>query len=97
MQQSNRAAVLAVAGMVLAQLLTPGAPNLGIPAVPGTRVPESNPATAVTPPPSYTPGSSGAAPSGSAAPPPAPSEPAAPSGPAYSFGAAPPPMTSPGR
>ena len=96
MQQRNRAAVLTVAGVILAQLLTPGATNLGIPAVPGTRVPESNPATAVAPP-IYTPSIPDTPSSGASAPAPATGGPVAPSGPAYSFGAAPPPVTSPGR
>ncbi len=87
------AAALMTASLFLAQLTVPGSYNLGIPAVPGTRVPESNPGTAVFAPPSPAP-SSFSAPSvaGSSM-----SSPVMNSGPAYSFGAAPPPTVSPGR
>jgi hypothetical protein len=86
------AAVLATA-LVLAQLNAPGSYNLGIPATPGTRVPESNPATAITPPSSPAPNSSTAPSAGTAA----PAAPIGNTGPAYSFGAAPAPIVSPGR
>ena len=81
--------IAAAAGLVLAQ--ASGSVTLGVPSVPGTRVPESNPGTAQPPPPSAAPSASPAAtpsfagPSGSY------------SGPAYSFGAAPPPTVSTGR
>jgi hypothetical protein len=86
-------AAVVTAGLALAQLSTPGSYNLGVPAVPGTRVPESNPATAVPAPQSAAPGLSTA---------PAPTfsptfAPSSSGGPAYSFGAAPPPMVAPGR
>jgi hypothetical protein len=87
------AAILTAAGLVLAQLSTSGSSTLGVPSVPGTRVPESNPATSVMPPPNSAP-SGLAAPSASAGSTPGPSSN---SGPAYSFGAAPAPLVSPGR
>lgn len=80
------------AGLMLAQM---SSYNGGLPATPGTSVPESNPATAISP-------SRGAAPSSSPSAGPAIGSGAgtstAPAGPAYSFGAAPPPTLSiPGR
>ena len=92
--QHRIAAVLGMAGLALAQLTPPGGSNLGIPAVPGTRVPESNPGTVVSPPPAASSGSSApAANSGTAAPAPGSNG----AGPAYSFGAAPPPVIAPGK
>ena len=80
--------------MMLAQASgAPGAYNLGVPTVPGTRTPESNPGTAITPAsprPAPSPALGPTAPSGGGAAP-------APTGPAYSFGAAPPPIAAPGR
>jgi hypothetical protein len=79
---------ITVAGLMLAQM---SSYNGGIPATPGTSVPESNPATVIAPSRGFTPssspeagpaiGSGGGMGSGS-------------SGPAYSFGAAPPPTLS---
>ena len=84
---------LALAGLLLAQLTPPGSYNLGVPAVPGTRVPESNAATAVTPPQFSAPASTTAPAAGTGSVPSvSPS-----TGPAYSFGAAPPSVVSPGR
>ncbi|HTZ38228.1 MAG TPA: hypothetical protein VMB84_19545 [Stellaceae bacterium] len=81
----------AVAGLLMAQLGS-GSYSPGVPAIPGTRTPESSPATAVPSAPS-------AAPSVTA--PGAASTAGSPlgtnSGPAYSFGAAPPPVVSPGH
>lgn len=89
--KANVAAFLAVAGMLLAQTAVPGTYNLGPPTVPGTRVPEYNPGTAVQLPPAAAP--SGPSPAAAVAAPPASSN----SGPAYSFGAAPGPTIAPGR
>lgn len=79
------------AGLMLAQM---SSYNGGIPITPGTSVPESNPATAIsTPrgaPPSNSPAAGVAIGSGSGAS-------TAPAGPAYSFGAAPAPTLTPGR
>ena len=88
----NKFPAIIIAGLLLAQLNPPGGYNLGMPQTPGARVPESNPGTAVIPPASVGPP---AAPSSNA--PAAPSGASAPGGPAYSFGAAPPPVVSPGR
>jgi hypothetical protein len=85
------AVILGIAGLVLAQLSTPS--NLGVPAVPGTRVPESNPATAVPAPQSAAPSSVPGPAGGSSTTPSA----GASQGPAYSFGVAPAPLVSPGR
>ncbi|HWD56987.1 MAG TPA: hypothetical protein VG308_01810 [Stellaceae bacterium] len=82
-----------VAPALAALLLAQASSNLGIPQTPGTRVPESNPATSIVTPQSAPPPASASA-SGPAAPAPAPS---GNSGPAYSFGAAPPPVVSPGH
>jgi len=85
-------AVVALAGLMLAQA-SPSY-NGGIPMVPGTSVPESNPAidrplpsrpAPSAPSPSYAPAESAAPPASGNA------------GPAYSFGAAPPPVVAPGR
>jgi hypothetical protein len=92
----GRASAIAAALALVLLAQAGGGPtyNLGTPQVPGTRIPESNPGTAVATPQSPPPGagaSSGATnpasggPSGES------------SGPGYSFGAAPPPVTSPGR
>lgn len=82
-------ATFVAAGLMLAQM---NSYNGGIPITPGTSVPESNPATSISPPsysaPSTPPAASPAIGSGSAASP-------APSGPAYSFGSAPPPVVGP--
>jgi len=85
------AASLAMAGLVLAQIGAPSS-NLGIPQVPGTRTPESNPATAM-PSPQISGSSTQTAPSTAGA----TTAPGTASGPGYSFGAAPPPIASPGR
>jgi len=86
-------AASAMAGLILAQISTPGASyNGGVPAVPGTRVPESNPATAVPPPQTAAPSAPSAGTGSSFA-----TAPSSNSGPAYSFGAAPPPVVSPAR
>jgi hypothetical protein len=85
-------AALAVAGLILAQLSTPGTYNTGIPATPGTRVPEDSPATRLPPPQSYGP-SSLSTPSLATT----PTVPNGNTGPAYSFGAAPPPVVSPSK
>lgn len=86
----ERMAAFVAAGLMLAQM---SSYNGGIPITPGTQVPESNPATAITPPRSSAPATSPAA--GPAISAPAAST--APSGPAYSFGAAPAPVVSPGK
>jgi hypothetical protein len=82
--------------LVLAQAGGTSSYNLGVPTVPGTRTPESNPATAVTPPaygnPATAPGSGSA---NSSTGTPTTATPGS-SGPAYSFGAAPPPVVAPG-
>jgi hypothetical protein len=79
---------ITVAGLMLAQM---SSYNGGIPVTPGTSVPESNPATAISAPrgapPSGSPSAGPAIGSGSGAS-------TAPAGPAYSFGAAPPPTLS---
>jgi hypothetical protein len=80
--KANLAASLAIAGLLLAQATVPGTYNLGTPMVPGTRVPESNPGTAVQLPPASAP--RGPSPASTFSAPPAASN----SGPAYSFGAA---------
>jgi len=73
--------------------------NLGVPTVPGTHTPESNPATAVTAPsdsatnPAFAPGAT----SGNSATGTLTTATPGPNGPAYSFGAAPPPVVAPGR
>ncbi len=90
--QHRFAAMLGMAGLALAQLTTPGTSNLGVPAVPGTRVPESNPGTAISPP-AFSGPSAPAANPGPAASAPGSSD----TGPAYSFGAAPPPVIAPGK
>jgi hypothetical protein len=79
--KANLAASLAIAGVILAQATVPGTYNLGTPMVPGTRVPESNPGTAVQMPQASAPSAPSPAATFSAAP--ASSN----SGPAYSFGA----------
>jgi hypothetical protein len=91
--QYRFAAVLGMAGLALAQLTPPGTSNLGIPAVPGTRVPESNPGTAIAPPAVSAGSSAPVVNPGTAAPTPGSSS----AGPAYSFGAAPPPVVAPGK
>lgn len=82
-------AALIAAGLMLAQM---SSYNGGIPMTPGTSVPESNPATAISPPNYSVPGTPSAASpaigTGSAGS-------TAPSGPAYSFGSAPPPVVGP--
>jgi hypothetical protein len=88
-----RLAALAAAGLLLAQTGTPSY-NLGVPAVPGTRVPENNPATAMPSPQSSETGATAPTPGASAVP---TQSPGAASGPGYAFGAAPPPITSPSR
>ena len=85
------------AGLSLAQLTPPGTSNLGVPSVPGTRVPENSPATAVTPPATLPLRGAAAATSPSSDGAGAVSAPSGNSGPAYSFGAAPPPVVAPGR
>jgi hypothetical protein len=81
---------LAAAGLILAQM---NSYNGGIPITPGTSVPERNPAVD-TPRPSRAPSSpsvpAASSPTGSGAS-------TAPAGPGYSFGAAPPPIVSPGH
>ncbi|HEU0217601.1 MAG TPA: hypothetical protein VFQ90_13160 [Stellaceae bacterium] len=89
--KANLAASLALAGVILAQLTVPGTYNLGPPTTPGTRVPESNPGTAVQMP--QAPAPSGPSPAATFSSPPTASN----SGPAYSFGAAPAPTGAPGR
>ena len=89
--KANLAASLTLAGVILAQVTVPGTYNLGPPIVPGTRVPESNPGTAVVMPQVAAPGGPSPAATFSSAP--AGSS----SGPAYSFGAAPAPVAAPGR
>ena len=90
--QPKLAAALTAAGLILAQLNTPGSYNLGIPAVPGTRIPESNPATSiVVAPPAPAPGGMSASPAAAGA------ASGVSEGPAYSFGSAPPPTTSSAR
>ncbi len=82
--------------LLLAQAAGAPSYNLGIPVLPGTYTPESNPATVVTPPPPNAappaPPAPGSIPAGTAATaPPGPT-----SGPGYSFGAAPPPIGASG-
>jgi hypothetical protein len=89
--KANFAVSLALAGVILAQLTVPGTYNLGPPTVPGTRVPESNPGTAVQMP--AAPSPSAPSPAATFSSPPASSD----SGPAFSFGAAPGPTVAPGR
>jgi hypothetical protein len=89
--KANLAASLALAGVILAQVAVPGTYNLGPPITPGTRVPESNPGTAVQMP--QAPAPSGPSPAATFSSAPASSS----SGPAYSFGAAPGPTGAPGR
>jgi hypothetical protein len=89
--KANVAASLAIAGLILAQFSVPGTYNLGVPTVPGTRTPESNPGTAIVIPPAPVP--SAPSPAAIMVAPPASSN----VGPAYSFGAAPPPTVAPGR
>jgi hypothetical protein len=89
--KANLAASVALAGVILAQLTVPGTYNLGPPITPGTRVPESNPGTAVQMPTAPSPSAPSPAATFSSAP--ASSN----SGPAYSFGAAPGPTVAPGR
>jgi hypothetical protein len=89
--QRRMSAFLGLTGLILVQLN--GASNLGVPAVPGTRVPESNPATAVPAPQSAAPSSRLGSAGGSSTTPSA----GASQGPAYSFGVAPAPVVSPGR
>jgi hypothetical protein len=90
-------AVLAIAGVLLAQLAAPSPSaaqtysGTGTPAIPGTRTPEQSPATAAPAPvPTANPpapaGSSPAIGSGTSAP-----------APGLSFGAAPAPLVSPNR
>jgi hypothetical protein len=85
--------------LVVAQMNGGSSYNLGVPQVPGTHTPESNPATAVPAPqgaaggPAASPGSAGTAAGAAATAPPTGTA----SGPAYSFGAAPAPVISPGR
>jgi hypothetical protein len=81
-----------MAGLVLAQANAPGSYNFGTPAVPGTRTPESNPATAIQGPQA---GSGGlTTPSTSSV---GMTSPYATGGPASSFGAAPAPIGSSNR
>jgi hypothetical protein len=89
--KANLAASLAVTGLMLAQATVPGTYNLGPPIVPGTRVPESNPGTAVAVPQAPAPSAPSPAATFSSAPA------ASNSGPAYSFGAAPGPTVGAGR
>ena len=85
----SKFAMIVVAGLLLTQFSVPGSYNLGVPRTQGTNAPENNPATAIMPAPAPS-GSTASAPAASAGP-------AANSGPAYSFGAAPPPVVSPGK
>ena len=84
---------LAVAGLMLAQVNTGASYNGGIPLVPGTRVPESNPT--IPGPVPFTPAPS--SPVGPASPGTASAPSTSSQGPAYSFGAAPAPIVSPNR
>jgi len=87
----SKLAIIAVAGLLLTQFSVPGTYNLGVPRTPGTRAPENNPGTAIVSPSNPAPTTPTApVPAGTAAP-------AENSGPAYSFGAAPPPILSPGK
>ena len=88
----NSAAALVLAGLMLAQLSAPGGNSTGIPATPGTRVPEDSPATRLPPPQSYGPSSLSTPSLGTT-----PTVPNGNTGPAYSFGAAPPPVVSPSK
>ena len=88
---ARRASAVAAA-FALFVLAQAGGSNLGTPQVPGTRTPESNPGTAVASPQAATPGASSGVSSSATSP-----TPGAASGPGYSFGAAPAPVTSPGR
>jgi len=88
MKHELAAAVIVIAGLVLAQASS----NLGVPAVPGTSVPENNPGTAVPAPRSSPLGLSAPATGTGFG---APSNPAP--APGISFGAAPAPLISPGR
>ena len=87
-------ATLATAGIILAQLTTGGGYNLGTPQTSGTYIPENNPGTVIAAPRSAVPSSSSS--SSMASPSGAPAS-GSYQGPAYSFGAAPPPITSPGK
>jgi hypothetical protein len=90
------AIAVGLAGQVFAQMNTPtGSYNLGTPAVPGTRTPESNPATAV--PSSPSPGAGGLATTPPTSTGVGITSPYATQGPGTSFGAAPPPIVSPSR
>ena len=84
-------ATLTIGTLLLAQAAVPGTYNLGPPILPGTRVPESNPGTAVQIP--QAPAPSAPSPAATVSSPPA----GANSGPAYSFGPASQPTLSPGR
>jgi hypothetical protein len=86
------AAALVLAGLILAQIGAPSSNSTGIPATPGTRVPEDSPATRLPPPQSYGPSSLSTPSLGTT-----PTVPNGNTGPAYSFGAAPPPIVSPGK
>ena len=87
----SKLAMIAVAGLLLTQFSVPGTYNLGVPRTPGTRAPENNPGTAIVSPSNPAPTAPAEpAPVGNAAP-------ALNNGPAYSFGAAPPPLVSPGK
>jgi hypothetical protein len=89
------ATALAVAGFVLAQANVPSATyNGGIPMVPGTSVPESNPALDAPHTQRLAPSGPSIPSAGTGA---AASSAPAPAGPAYSFGAAPAPLVSPAR
>jgi hypothetical protein len=96
--ERNCVRALVVAGLVLAQLSTPGSSyNLGIPITPGTRVPEDSPTTRLTAPQTYSPSSLSTPSLGNPGLGTTPTVPNGNTGPAYSFGAAPPPMVSPAR
>ena len=86
------AASIGLAGLLHAQLGAPGGSNLGVPAVPGTRTPESSPATAVSPLQSPAPGGASDTGAGSTG-----AGTATAPMPGISFGAAPPPLISPNR
>jgi hypothetical protein len=89
-------AILIAAGLILPQLAAPtegvSQTYLGTPATPGTRTPEQSPATEVQAPPTPAPRAATPSTAGTA-------ESTGPTTPSsgISFGAAPPPITSPGR
>jgi hypothetical protein len=99
------AAALGVAGLAFAQTVPDNSaaaramtPSMGMPQTPGTPLPGSNPGTMPVAPPSYgVSGTSGADNSAPGNPGAGVTNPYASGGPAVSFGAAPPPITSPGR